>query len=64
MLKIGDFGAIDHFVVCTKTFLDVIEPYKNVKQEFSLGLDYIRYIVYETSHPAFMIVIPLVKIMY
>ena len=29
-------GLLDGFVVCTKIFLEVIGPYKNVKQEFSL----------------------------
>ena len=32
----GFWGLIDHFAVCTKFFLEVIGPYKNVKQEFSL----------------------------
>ena len=45
LLNLGDFppfwksgilGLVDHFVVCTKIFLEVIGPYKNVKQEFSL----------------------------
>ena len=34
--KLGIFKLVDHFVVCTKIFLEVIGPYKKVKQEFSL----------------------------
>ena len=34
--KSGILGLVDHFVVCTKIFLEVIGPYKKVKQEFSL----------------------------
>ena len=29
-------GLVDHCVVCTKIFLEVIGSYKNLKQEFSL----------------------------
>ena len=28
--------VIDHFVVCTKIFQELIGPYKNLKEEFSL----------------------------
>ena len=34
--KLNILGLVDHFVVCTKIFLEVIGPYKNVKQEFYL----------------------------
>ena len=34
--KLGTLVLVDHFVVCTKIFLDVIGLYKNVKEEFSL----------------------------
>ena len=29
-------GLVDNFAVCTKIFLEVIGPYKNVKEELSL----------------------------
>ena len=35
--KLGILELVDHFVICTKIFLEVIGPYKNVKQEFALG---------------------------
>ena len=31
--KSGILGLVDHLVFCTKTFLEVIGPYKNVKQK-------------------------------
>ena len=34
--KLGILELADHFAVCTKIFLEVIGPYKNLKQEFSL----------------------------
>ena len=45
LVNLGDFPPfwkseilrlVDHFVVCTKIFLEVIGPYKKVKQEFSV----------------------------
>ena len=34
--KLGILGLVDHFVVCSKIFLEVITPCKKVKVEFSL----------------------------
>ena len=34
--KSGILGPVDDFVVCLKNLLEVIEPHKNVKQEYSL----------------------------
>ena len=34
--KSGILGPVDDFVVCLKNLLEVIGPYKNVKQEYSL----------------------------
>ena len=35
-MKIEELGLCDHFVVCTKLFMEVIEEYMNVKEELSL----------------------------
>ena len=55
ILKTGDLGLVENFVVYTKIFLEGIEPHKNVKQNFLwtqnfygtllLGLDYDCYFV-------------------
>ena len=35
--KLGILRLVDNFVVCTKIFLEAIEPYKNVRQKISLN---------------------------
>ena len=43
--KSGILGLVDHFEVCTNYFLEVLGPYKNVKQEFSLESKFLRILI-------------------
>ena len=44
--KLGILGLVDHFVVWSKFFLEVIGPHKNVKEEFLWTQIFLRDSIY------------------